>query len=272
MRAQRLTGVLGALVEDLELETIGDAGFKELEDALHQHQVVFLRDQHLSEEGHRSLAARFGTPAVYPLGRRMGSTESLSIIEDTPTSPPDADGWHTDITWIETPPKVAILAALEIPPYGGDTVWADLYTAYERLSPGMRSVADGLRVWHTQGEQFWAAVTRSLGVEQVSELRAAFPGAEHPLVRTHPVTGRRALFVAGNFMDSIVGMDPEESAWLLDHFRRKVDETNLQVRWNWRVGDVAIWDERCTNHRALGDHFPQHRKMRRVTIEGDAPV
>ncbi|MCU1396671.1 MAG: putative taurine dioxygenase [Ilumatobacteraceae bacterium] len=272
MRIRRLTGTLGAEIEGLQLETITDHEFKELDDALLAHQVVFLRGQHLSEDGHRSLAARFGTPSVFPLARHFGGTEELSHIEDTETNGPDADTWHTDITWIDAPPKVAILAALDIPEYGGDTLWVDLYGAYEHLSPAMRTVADGLRVRHSQGEAFWAAFGKRAPADVVDALRVAFPGAEHPLVRTHPVTGRKALFVAGSFMESIVGMDADESAWLLDHFRRRVDESKLQMRWSWRVGDVAIWDERCTNHRALGDHFPQHRLMRRCTVDGEIPV
>jgi len=267
-----LTGTLGAEIMGLGLETITDSEFIELNDALIEHQVVFLREQHLSPDGHRSLASRFGTPSVFPLQRHFGGTEVLGMIEDTEANGPDADNWHTDITWIDAPPKIAILAALDIPPYGGDTLWVDLYGAYDRLSPAMRTIADGLRVRHSQGEAFWAAIGKRMDAEQVSALRCAFPGAEHPLVRTHPVTGRKALFVAGSFMESVVAMDSDESAWMLDHFRRRIDESKLQVRWSWAIGDVAIWDERCTNHRALGDHYPQHRLMRRCTVDGEIPV
>jgi taurine dioxygenase len=236
------------------------------------HQVVFLRDQELSEEGHRALAHRFGTPSVFPIGRHFGSEEFLSHITDSSDSPPDADGWHTDITWIDAPPKIAILCAIQIPEFGGDTMWADLYGAYDRLSEPVKHIVDELKVWHTQGETFWAAISRRMTEEQVAELRAAFPGAEHPLVRVHPDTGRRALFVAGDFMDSIAGMHPDESVWLLDWLRARVTDPNLQVRWHWREGDVAIWDERCTNHRALSDHYPQDRHMRRCTVDGEVPV
>lgn len=271
METHKLNGALGAVVSGLELETIDDAGFAALESALLEHQVVFLREQRLSEDGHRALATRFGTPAVFPIGRHLGATEYLSHIEDDADSPPDADGWHTDIPWIERPPQVAILCALDIPPYGGDTMWADLYGAYDQLSPAMQELCGRLRVHHRPPDAFWSAVGRGLP-DRVDELRAAFPGADHPLVRTHPRTGRKALFVAGDFMASIVGMHPEESAWLLDWLRRRVEDPNLQVRWSWRPGDVTIWDERCTNHRALSDHFPQHRRMRRCTVDGEVPV
>jgi alpha-ketoglutarate-dependent taurine dioxygenase len=272
MDVQRCTGGLGAVVGGVRLESIDDGGFRDLHDALMAHQVLFLRDQRLSDEGQLRLAARFGTPSVYPISKHFGGTQALHEIVDSPESPPDADGWHTDITWIPAPPQVAILSALQVPPYGGDTMWADLYGAYDRLSEPMRDALALLRVRHTQGSEFWDRFSRIAGTEHLDELQAAFPGAVHPLVRTHPVTGRQALFVSGLFMDSIVGMHPDESAWLVAWLLARVDDPNLQVRWRWQEGDVAIWDERCTNHRALSDHYPQQRRMRRCTVDGNVPT
>jgi taurine dioxygenase len=271
MGVRKLNGALGAVVDDVMLETIDDDGFAGVHDALLQHQVLFFRDQHLSDDGHRALARRFGTPTVYPITKHFGGTESLHVIADSAESPPDADGWHTDITWLPQPPAVAILAALEIPAYGGDTMWADLYGAYERISPPLRDALRGLRVRHTQGSEFWESYTRIAGTEHLEALQREFPGATHPLVRTHPETGRDALFVSGYFMDSVVGLHPDESEWLLDWVRGRIEDPNLQVRWQWSAGDVAIWDERCTNHRALSDHYPQNRRMRRCTVDGDTP-
>jgi taurine dioxygenase len=272
MQVQRLNGALGGIVTGVDLAAIDDDGFAELHDALLAQQVLFLRDQDLDDDGQLALARRFGEPSVYPLARHFGGTQALHVIEDNADSPPDADGWHTDITWIPEPPKVAILCALEIPECGGDTLWADLYGAYERLSPTMRELCSHLQLRHTQGAEFWSKFGRIAGDDQVAELQAAFPGAVHPLVRTHPVTGRDALFVSGMFMESVVGMHPDESAWLLAWLRTRVDDPNVQVRWRWRPGDVAIWDERCTNHRALSDHYPARRRMRRCTVDGDAPA
>lgn len=271
MRITRLAGALGAELAGLELETIDDAAFKDLRAALLEHQVVFLRDQRLSEDAHVALARRFGTPSVFPIAAHLGGAQTLSTIEDDAGRPPKADGWHTDITWIEQPPQVAILTALVVPPHGGDTLWADLHGAWERLSPAMQSALSNLRVHHAPGERFWHGVIQGLPAETVAELRTVFPGVDHPLVRTHPVTGRKALFVAGEFMESIVGMHPDESSVLLDWLRARIEDPNLQVRWRWTPGDVAIWDERCTNHRALSDHYPQHRVMRRCTVDGDRP-
>jgi len=269
MEIRKLTGRLGAAVAGVDLETIDAAAFEVLRDALMAHQVIFMRDQELSDDGHRRLAGLLGTPTVYPLSKHFGGTEYLHVIEDTTESPPDADGWHMDITWVDHPPAVAILTALVIPTYGGDTLWTDLYGAWDQLSPAMKEMLAPLQVHHAPGEKFWEALTRASNLD-VAELRTAFPGAVHPLVRDHPVTRRTVLNLSGYFMESIVDMHPAESDWLLAWLSSRVDDPNLQIRWRWREGDVAIWDECSTNHRALSDHYPQHRRMRRCTIDGVA--
>jgi taurine dioxygenase len=200
------------------------------------------------------------------VSKHFGGTEYLHVIEDTEESPPDADGWHMDITWVDEPPKLAILAALVIPSYGGDTIWTDLYGAWDQLSPVMKGILGPLQVHHAPGETFWEALNRASNLD-VAELRQAFPGAVHPLVRDHPVTGRTVLNLSGYFMESIVDMHPAESNWLLAWLSARVEDPNLQIRWRWREGDVAIWDEYSTNHRALSDHYPLHRRMRRCTVD-----
>ncbi len=272
MNVRKLNGALGAVIDGVDLDSIDDAGFQALHAALLTHQVLFVRDQRFSDAGQLALAERFGTPTVYPISKYFGGTQPLHVIEDSPESPPDADGWHTDISWLAEPPKVAILCALELPEYGGDTMWANLYSAYERISPALRAMLASFSIRHTQGDDFWASFSRVAGPEHLTELQTAFPGATHPLVRTHPETGRDALFVSGWFMESVVGLEPAESDWMLAWLRARLEDPNIQVRWQWRPGDVAIWDERCTNHRALSDHSPQRRRMRRCTVDGDLPV
>lgn len=263
MEVCQVTGTLGAVVQGLDLEHITDSEFGELHEALMRHQVLFARDQELSERGQRALAARFGVPTTYPLSKQRGETDFLHQIEDTAESPPKADSWHMDVTWIEHPPDVGILYALVVPAFGGDTMWADLYGAWEQLSAPAQAMLEPLQVLHVPDDLFWKRVNDPI---RERELREAFPGAVHPLVRQHPVTGRTLLNLAGYFMDSIVGMTPEESEWLLEWLQSRVDDPNLQLRWSWRAGDVAIWDERSVVHRALSDHYPQHRKMRRCII------
>jgi taurine dioxygenase len=264
-----VTAVIGAQVDGVHLGAIDDQQFTEIHDALLTHLVLFFRDQDITDEQHLAFAARFGTPSVYPIARMLGATKpGVSVIEDTSESPPDADGWHTDVSWLPEPPQVAVLRADVIPDSGGDTLWASLYAAYDRLSPEMQRVCDGLTVHHDQGPEFHAAIERNLGTETADRVAREYPGADHPLVRTHPVTGRPALFVSGMFMRAVVGMNADESEALLAFLRTRLDDPNVQCRWRWRPNDVAVWDERATNHRALSDHYPQYRRMRRITVDG----
>jgi len=266
------TGAIGAVVEGVDLRhELSDETAQFLRDALHEHSVLFFHDQDLSEEEQLAFASRFGTIGHYPVQKLLGGTALTSTIEDTADSPPDADGWHTDITWVAEPPAYAFLNAKVIPPHGGDTMWASLFAAYDALSPVMQDVCSRLTVRHTSGPDFHERLTRTVGVEIADRVAAEFPPVEHPLVRTHPVTGRRALFVSGRFMDQVVGMHRDESDALLGYLQRHVENPNFCVRWRWSEGDLAVWDEAATNHRALSDHYPAHRVMRRCTVDGGRP-
>ena len=271
LRIDRVNAALGAVVSGVDLrEELSDDVFARIEDALVEHQVLFFRDQDLDDDQQRAFASRFGTLGVFPVARLMGSTRDMSYIEDTPESPPDADGWHTDISWIAEPPRLAILNARIIPDYGGDTMWASLFGAYDALSPAMQTICNRLTVVHHAGPAFLEAIGRTAGPEVVARIQEEFPPVEHPLVRTHPVSGRRALFLSG-FMDHIVGMHRDESDALLGYLNTLIENPNVQIRWHWRPFDLAVWDEASTNHRALSDHYPQHRMMRRCTVDGDRP-
>jgi taurine dioxygenase len=263
---------LGAEVRGVRLGgPLADRTVRDIHRSLLEHHVLFFRDQDLSDDEHLALAARFGEVSVFPIARLLAGSEvaaRVSYIEDTEASPPDADSWHTDVTWIATPPAAAFLSARVIPPIGGDTIWSSLFAAYERLSPALQAFCEQLFVEHHYGPVFEAAITRLLGEDVAHRLRAAHPAVRHPLVSTHPVTGRKALYLSGYFMRAIAGLHPEESDVLLVYLKSLIDDPNLQVRWRWRANDLVIWDERCTNHRALSDHYPQHRIMRRCTVNG----
>jgi taurine dioxygenase len=266
------SAALGAVVTGVDLRAPSDDDVATVHAALLEHGVLFFRDQQLTDDEHLALARRFGEPSQFPIAKLFGATTpSLSYITDSSDSPPDADGWHTDITWIAAPPKLAFLQAIDIPARGGDTMWADLYAAYDALSPPMQQVCRSLRVQHVVHDRILDAFRARAGDELAAQARDAFPPVVHPLVRTHPETGRDALFVGGEFMCGIEGMRAEESRVLLDWLQRHIENPNFQVRWSWAPGDLAIWDERCTNHRALSDHFPAYRAMRRCTVDGDRP-
>jgi taurine dioxygenase len=267
-----VAGALGAVVDGVDLHRpLDDATTQLVRDALHEHSVLFFRDQDLTEDEQLAFAARFGTVGQYPVQKLFGGTTLTSTIEDTADSPPDADGWHTDITWVAEPPAYAFLNAKVIPERGGDTMWASLFAAHDALSPVMQELCSQLTVRHSSGADFRERVSRTAGPEIADRIAAEFPPVEHPLVRTHPVTGRRALFVSGRFMDQIVGMHRDESDALLGYLSRHVENPNFCVRWRWTEGDVAVWDEASTNHRALSDHHPAHRVMRRCTVDGRRP-
>jgi taurine dioxygenase len=265
-----LTKALGAEVDGIDLHPpLADDAVLAVHAALVEHQVLFFHDQDLSDEEHLALASQFGEVSIYPLARLGGASEPrVSYIRDSADSPPDADGWHTDVTWISDPPAAAFLSARVIPPSGGDTMWASLYAAYNSLSPAMQQVCEGLSVRHWYGTRFESAVSRSVPAAIIERLRAEHPPVEHPLVGTHPVTGLKSLLLAGDFMQEISGMHADESSMLLGFLQHTLDDPNIQVRWRWREGDLAIWDERCTNHRALSDHYPAERAMRRCTVDG----
>ncbi len=274
LTTHRIAGALGAEVRGVDLaKPLDDEPFAALNDALLEHQVLFLRHQHAFDgAAHLAFAERFGELSIYPIVKVLGGSQALEVIEDSKDSPPGADAWHTDVTWIERPPKLGILAALVIPEYGGDTLWANTYAAYDALSPTMRELLSGLRIRHGLDESFWRSVRSKLSKDLYERVHAQIEAdVLHPLIRTHPETGRSALFVAGNFMLGIDGMAQNESDLLLEFLMRHATQERFQMRWRWQAGDVAIWDERCTLHHALPDHYPQQRKMRRCTVDGDQP-
>jgi taurine dioxygenase len=267
-----VTGTIGAVIGDVDLTRPLDAGTVAIvRDALHQHSVIFFHDQDLDEEQQIAFASQFGTVSPYALTKMLGGTRLVSTIEDTADSPPDADGWHTDVSWVAEPPAYAVLNAKVIPERGGDTMWSSLFAAYDALSPVMQRLCDQLTVRHHAGDDFRERVARTVNDETADRIAREFPPVEHPLVRTHPVTGRRALWVSGRFMDQIVGMHRTESDALLGYLNHHIEDPNFCVRWRWQPNDLAIWDEASTNHRALSDHYPAHRAMRRCTVDGSRP-
>jgi taurine dioxygenase len=269
---QRLSGALGAELRGLDLrEPLSDAQFAALRAALREHKVVFLRGQRIGDAEQLALARRFGVPTIYPALRVLGIGQPLEFIEDTEHNPPKADGWHTDITWVANPPRFGILHARVIPEFGGDTLWVNLELAWQKLSPGMRHMLDGLVAHHDVDEIFHRSIERMFGPEKGLQVRRALEGgADHPLVIRHPDTGEKTLYSGGYWTKFIRDLNEDESRMLLDFVMQHVTQPGFQVRWRWRPDDVAIWDERATLHRALGDHYPQHRLMRRCTVDDPA--
>ncbi len=266
---------LGAEVQQVDLRSLNPDERAEVVHALHHYEVIFFRGAHLTPEEHMRAAAELGEINLYPAAQVMGATEpTFQVIADGPDSPPRADNWHTDVTWSPNPPTYALLQAEVVPVTGGDTVWASTTAAHDALSPIMRQLITGLEIIH-DNEAFLAGVQEKAPPELaeilIPKLREAYPPVNHPLVRTNPDTGRRALFLSSRLMGRIDGMEPDESRAILDFLHDHVESGRYQCRWRWQAGDLAIWDERSTVHRGAADHYPQVRQMRRVEVAGDRP-
>lgn len=275
MQIEPLGGALGAALSGVDVRDPSAAEVDAIRSALLEHEVVFFRETGLDDAAHLAFAGRFGKPSVFPLSRIMGQTEpTFQTIVDGPESPPATDYWHTDVTWTAEPPSAAFLRATVVPERGGDTMWGSMTAAYDALSDSMKAFFEGLSVRH-DNESFIVGMEKKLGVEGAAplaaKLREAYPPVVHPLVRTHPETGRRALLFGGDFMREIVELAPAESAAVLRFLERHVDRPTFHVRWRWQPGDLAVWDERSTVHRGLSDHFPREREVRRCVVDGDTP-
>jgi len=271
----RLTATIGAEISGVRLvdaahdESLG----AQVRQALDDHLMIGFRGQFLDDDEHIAVASIFGPTQIHPIARVAGITTPIEEILDSATKMPDREGWHTDAPFMPQPPSVAVLRSLKIPPTGGDTLWADMYAAYEAVSPAMRTLFDGLSVRYPPQQGLFEYVREHLGEEIAAQVRELVgDGATHPLVRTHPSTGRRALYFARGFAASLVGVTPEESAVLIPYIDSLAARPGLQCRWRWQEGDVVMWDERATQHSGAADHRGQDRVLRRVLVSGDTPV
>jgi taurine dioxygenase len=258
---------------------VNDDLFGEIRQTLLDHKVLFLRDQQISKAEHVAFASRFGSLEDHPVAGSDPDHPGLVCIYKDLDSPPEhfENAWHCDATWREKPPLGAVLRCLECPPVGGDTVWANMGRAYEDLPDHVKECVDGLYARHSIEATFGARMP----IERRHGLKEQFPDAEHPVVRKHPETGERVLFVNSfathftNFHTSgnvRYGQDYSPGgSHLLNYLISRAAIPEYQVRWRWRPNSVAIWDNRCTQHYAVMDYWPAVRKMERAGIVGDKP-
>ncbi len=281
MKIEQLTCAIGAELKNVQLKEAiaNDDLFGEIKQALLDHKVLFLRDQQLVDAEHAAFARRFGDLEDHPLTSSADSEPGIIHIWKTPDSPPERyeNSWHNDATWREIPPMGAVLRCVECPPVGGDTMWANMELAYERLPDHIKETIADLRARHSMEALFMAAKP----IEERLAMKERFPDPEHPVVRTHPETGKKSLFVSAfathftNFHTARnvrYGQDwhPGMSN-LLQYLYSQSSIPEYQVRWRWTPGAIAIWDNRCTQHYAVMDYPPCHRKMNRATIVGTKP-
>lgn len=274
MTVRPLTPTIGALVEGVDLSQPVSADLiGEIRQALLRHEVLFFEDQHMTPVQHRDFAARFGDLHTHPLYPGVPEAPELFILDNHKGNPTDNDAWHTDVTFIETPPMASILYARLLPPTGGDTCWSSMKAAYEALSPPMRDFLSGLDAVHdfARGFPTRGVVANAAGAARHAEEVAKHPPVIHPVVRTHPETGEDGLFVNYGFTERVKGLRRKESdailAMLFDH----IQKPEFQVRWRWSENAVAFWDNRVTQHYAVNDYLPHRRIMNRATVLGDRP-
>jgi taurine dioxygenase len=281
MHIEQLTCALGAELQGVKLaDAIHDDGlFAAIRAALLSHRVLFLRDQDMTRAEHVAFARRFGELEDHPVAGSDPDHPGLVRIYKTPEQPADRyeNAWHTDATWRDAPPFGAVLRCVECPPVGGDTTWANMVLAYDRLPEDVKLKIEGLRARHSIEASFGAAMP----IEKRLALKAQYPDAEHPVVRIHPETGEKILFVnayATHFSNYHTparvrfGQDASPGASeLLNYLIRQAQIPEFQVRWRWRPNSVAIWDNRATQHYAVMDYPACHRKMERAGIIGDVP-
>ena len=263
IEVEPLTPGIGALVRGVDLgQPQSDAVLAEIHEAWMAHLVLFMRDQRMTPEQHLAFGRHFGPLHIHPAAPYAhGNPELMVIHTDENSKRNNGAGWHSDVSADEEPPLGSILHLHQVPP-GGDTLFANMYAAYEALSAPLRSLLDGLAARHESD------YTGQYGDHKPQR---EFPRASHPVVRTHPVTGRKALFVNAGFTRYIEGLSRRESAGLLNMLFEHVKNPTFHCRFRWQPNSLAMWDNRCVQHMAVWDYHPKTRSGLRVTIKGDKP-
>jgi alpha-ketoglutarate-dependent taurine dioxygenase len=259
---------IGGRVSGVDLtQELPDEVIAELRQALLDYKVLFFRDQPLTPAQHVAFAGRFGPLEIHPF--IPSNTDEPELVRFAKSADVGGyeNGWHHDVTWRACPSMGAVLHALEVPPAGGDTLFADMYAAYDGLDPSLQDRLHGLAAVHDYTNVFGHLVPES----EREATRAKYPPVEHPVVRTHPETGRRALYVNRFFVSHLVGLDPAESTALIDTLSHQADTIEYQCRFQWAPHSVAFWDNRAVQHYAVSDYWPDVRVLERASIIGDRP-
>lgn len=261
---------LGAEVYGVDLsKSIPDAQFAEIREAFHKYQVLFFKDQkEIPPQEHITFGKRFGPLHAHPAAPTMAGFPEIFEIHATKDSKvANGEFWHSDVSCDETPPLGTMLQIHILPPCGGDTMFSNMYAAYDDLSDPIKEILGGLTALHSS-EHIYKGRYSDRG-QKDAEIDC--PQAIHPIVRTHPETGKKALFVNRTFTTKIIGLSDSESAAILEMLFLHAEHINYQIRFRWALNDMAFWDNRCCMHRAIWDYWPEERKGRRVTVKGDRP-
>lgn len=273
MNISPIKPTIGASVSGVDLNHLTDDDKATLKNALLTHQVLFFKAQNLTSQSQVALASLFGKLHIHPVFPTVPDVPQVIVLDSHQTDLRDNELWHTDVTFSKTPPMGCVLRAVKIPPTGGDTLWANLSSAFDTLDDDTKAFLRGKTATHDirlsfPKERFGQSQADD---EKLKKAIADNPPLSHPVVRTHPETGKECLFVSEGFTSHIDGLSERESRELLDKLFAHSTQDAFTIRHQWQAGDVVIWDNRATQHKALFDYGDAHRIMHRATIVGDVP-
>ena len=264
----KMTPIIGAEIAGIDLsQPLSNRQQDEVHRALAENSVIFFRDQHITPEQHLAFGRMFGNLHLHPAAPHEPGLPELMIIHADKDSPrANGEGWHTDVSCDVEPPMGSILYIKKCPPKGGDTLFASMYAAYEALSDRMKKYLEGMTALH-DGESVYRGLYKNSNVAE----KENYPRAEHPVIRTHPVTRKKGLYVNRGFTRGLVGVPRDESDGILAYLYQHMENPLFQCRFRWRENSIAFWDNRCVQHRAMWDYWPHTRSGNRVTVAGDKP-
>jgi taurine dioxygenase len=266
-----LTACIGAEILGIDLsEDLPQSSIDALHAALLEHLVLFFRKQPISDEQQIAFTSRFGELMLHPFGPRHPDHPEIIVLDQVAPKGEGADAWHSDTSFIPEPPLGSVLRAVQLPPLGGDTCFASMIAAYEALSPGIRELIDELRAVHDITGNVVRASRYGDSSLSLEEALEQWPPVSHPVVRTHPVSGRKGLYVYGVAVSRIEGLSERENAWLLPLLFNQISSPEFQCRFHWEPDSIAFWDNRVVQHCGIPD-YDERRIMHRATLRGDVP-
>ena len=269
---KKLSGCIGAELSGVDLTSDLDKSvLDEIEKQLLEHEVIFFRDQDISWQQHKEIAEHFGSLQSHPAYSSPDGYPEITILESTAEKPTKIESWHTDMTFLQSPPLCSILRSKICPPKGGDTMWSSMNGAYENLSPAMQSFLSDKTAEHDFSYGFKESIAEPGGRERLKDAIEENPPVCHPVIRTHPQTGKKSIFVNPLFTTKINELSKQESDALLKFLYDHSITPEFTCRFSWTPNAIAIWDNRCTQHKPINDYFPAHRLLERITVDGDTP-
>ena len=269
MKVEKSNLALGAEISDFDLSrNLSDDEISNFINVLSENEVVFIRDQNISHEDHKRLATYFGSLQTHPAYPTVEGFPEITILENDRENPSKIEEWHTDMTFKANPPLGSILIGRIIPETGGDTLFSSLSAAFSDLDKDMQGQLQNLNAVHSFEHGFKESLAEEGGRERLAEALKENPPISHPMVKIHPVTNKKILYVNRLFTSHIEGMDSTESNELLDFLFDHIQKDKFVCRFNWEPNSIAFWDNRSVLHKPVNDYWPQLRRMERITIEG----